>query len=226
MSNLKLLTSVCSEIEPILDQVVLVGGCATELLITDPAAPEVRYTADVDMLIEVISLNEYYQIGKTLKNMGFKESQELVCRWKKDDLILDLMPTNEKVLGFSNIWYQEALMNCETKQIDSMIIRHASAPYFLATKLEAFITRGNSDFLSSHDLEDIISVIDGREEITTEVLQCNDKLKNYIQKQFSLIIKNDDFIETIPGFLPPDLANQSRVKILTERINSLAHLKL
>jgi len=58
MSNLQLLTTMCHEIEAILDQTVLVGGCATELLLTDKAAPEVRFTIDVDMLIEVMSLVE------------------------------------------------------------------------------------------------------------------------------------------------------------------------
>ena len=62
MSNLKLLVRVCHEIEPVLDQMVLVGGCATELLLTDSGASEVRYTTDVDMLIEVITLAEYYHL--------------------------------------------------------------------------------------------------------------------------------------------------------------------
>ena len=65
MSNLLLLTMVCHEIETILEQTVLVGGCATELLLTDKGAPEVRYTTDVDMLIEVVSLVES-AFGKNL----------------------------------------------------------------------------------------------------------------------------------------------------------------
>ena len=37
-----------------------------------------------------------------------------------------------------------------------------TAPYFMATKIEAFYGRGGDDFLGSHDMEDIITVIDGR----------------------------------------------------------------
>jgi hypothetical protein len=32
-----------------------------------------------------------------------------------------------------------------------------TAPYFLATKIEAFYGRGKKDFLASHDMEDIIN---------------------------------------------------------------------
>ena len=118
MSNLKLLMMVCHEIEPILDQTVLVGGCATELLLTDKGAPEVRYTTDVDMLIEVISLPEYYKTGNILKELGFRESHDVICRWEKNGLILDLMPTDEKVLGFSNPWYMDAIkLNIQSQLI-------------------------------------------------------------------------------------------------------------
>ena len=48
-------------------------------------------------------------------------------------------------------------------------IRIVTAPYFLATKLEAFKGRGKGDFLGSHDLEDFVSVVDGREALLLEI---------------------------------------------------------
>jgi hypothetical protein len=48
------------------------------------------------------------------------------------------------------------------------VIRSITAPYFLATKLEAFQSRGKGDVFASHDLEDVIAVIDGRPAITEE----------------------------------------------------------
>jgi len=47
------------------------------------------------------------------------------------------------------------------------------APYFLATKLEAFDGRGKGDYLSSHDIEDIVAVLDGRPEILDELLKAS-----------------------------------------------------
>ena len=40
---------------PVADEMVFLGGCATGLLITDPAAPSVRVTMDVDVITEVAS---------------------------------------------------------------------------------------------------------------------------------------------------------------------------
>lgn len=77
--------------------------------------------------------------------------------------MLDVMPLDEKVLGFTNIWYRPAINTVEEHEIlPGMTIKVISAPYFCATKLEAFKGRGAGDYLASHDLEDIITVIDGR----------------------------------------------------------------
>lgn len=46
-----------------------------------------------------------------------------------------------------------------------LITDKAAAPYFCATKLEAFGGRGKNDYLASHDLEDLITVVDGRPEL-------------------------------------------------------------
>jgi hypothetical protein len=222
MSNLQLLTMVCHEVEPILNQTVLVGGCATELLLTDKAAPEVRYTTDVDMLIEVVSLVEYYQACDLLKSLGFCENHEVICRWEKNELILDFMPTDEKILGFGNPWYKDAIKYKTSTVLDDMIVYHISAPYFIATKLEAFATRGNNDYWSSHDLEDIISVIDGRSELQTEIYDTTPELRKFIQDKFTQLINDGQFIEALPGYLSPDPASQKRLKPLKEKLVKLA----
>jgi len=172
MRNQELLIAVCKEIKPLLNQLVLVGGCATELLITDKAAPSPRPTQDVDMIIDVISLSQYHDTEEELRKLGFTQTmddQGLICRWIKNDLILDLIPTNEKVLGFTNRWYTYAMQHSQESNIDNILIHHISAPIFVATKLDAFDSRGHGDFFASHDLEDLISVIDGRDEIMEEI---------------------------------------------------------
>ena len=57
-------------------------------------------------------------------------------------------------------------------------IRVITAPHFLATKLEAF-RGGGGDFLASHDLEDLVFVIDGRSEIVEEVRAETPLLREY-----------------------------------------------
>ena len=51
--NLELLASIARLLRPLLDELVFVGGYTTALLITDPAAAEVRPTYDVDAIAEI-----------------------------------------------------------------------------------------------------------------------------------------------------------------------------
>jgi len=168
MRNKELLLAECSEIKPILDKLVLVGGCATELLITDTAAPATHPTVDVDMVVKVASLVEYYNLEEQLRVLGFTQTQDdqgVICRWKKNDLLLDLMPTDEKILGFTNRWYSLAVEYAENKNINDLKLSYIPASIFIATKIEAFDSRGENDYMLSHDLEDAITVIDGRKNI-------------------------------------------------------------
>ena len=73
--NLVLLTRAVTQLGPLVDRVVFLGGCATALLLTDPAAPEVRPTQDVDVITEVGSLTDYYRLAEGLREAGFVEDQ-------------------------------------------------------------------------------------------------------------------------------------------------------
>ncbi len=73
--NIETLTMAVSKLGPVADEMVFLGGCATGLLITDPAAPSVRVTTDVDVITEVASLRDYYQLAKRLRQRGFVEDQ-------------------------------------------------------------------------------------------------------------------------------------------------------
>jgi predicted nucleotidyltransferase len=73
------------------------------------------------------------------------------------------MPLDQKILGFSNRWYRAAMESSVTVRLwDDLEIRIVRGPFFIATKLGAFQGRGKGDFFGSHDLEDLISVVDGR----------------------------------------------------------------
>lgn len=96
-----------------------------------------------------------------------------------------------------------------------------TAPYFLATKMEAFLTRGNSDYYGSHDLEDMIAVIDGRPEILDEIYNENDDLKKYLAEKFGFLNQDSAFMEAIPCHLPPDQASQDRASIITKRLRQI-----
>ena len=103
--NIEILEMTVKQLGGLADEMVFLGGCATGLLITDKAAPPIRVTRDVDTIVQAGSLAEYQKLSEKLRKQGFKEDtsdEAPLCRWVGDNVILDVMPTDEKVLGFSN----------------------------------------------------------------------------------------------------------------------------
>jgi hypothetical protein len=132
------------------------------------------------------------------------------------------MPTAEEVLGFANRWYIPALAAAQWMQLAELEIRVITPVYFVATKLEAFRARGHGDVSGSHDLEDVVTVIDGRPEIIDEVSSAPEDVRDYIATAFQELMANRAFADALPGFLLPDSATQARLPLLRERLTALA----
>lgn len=225
--NLEILEAAVRNLEELVDRLVFLGGCATGLLLTDTAAPSIRYTLDVDVITEVANIAEYYGLAEALREKGFREDSSEgapICRWKSENIILDVMPTNPELLGFGSVWYQEALENaCSLTLPSGNRIRMITAPYFLACKLAAFDGRGNDDYLMSHDMEDIIAVLDGRPEVLQEIgMRTPEDLGGYLAGRFQGLLEDSRFREALPGHLPGDEASQARVSLILERMAAIA----
>ncbi len=196
------------------------------LLVTDPAALGLRSTVDIDAIVEVTTTSEWIIINEKLREMGFKEdsSSPVICRWNKGKYIFDLIPSKPEILGFSNLWYEPSCRNSITINLGGMDLRIISAPYFIATKIEAFQGRGNNDYMSSTDLEDIITVVDGRPEILAEIETVEDNLKVYLASELKTLLDTNEFLEAIPGFLNPDPGSQARRPLLEDRLAQIGKL--
>jgi hypothetical protein len=224
-ANLRMLEFVAIKLGDVIKDVVFLGGCTTGLFISDPAVPDVRYTLDVDCIVDVISISQYYQLEKKLAQQGFKKSlsEDVICRWFYDEIILDVMPTDEKILGFGNRWYKQAIVSSNTYSLtDKLKIRVVTAPYFLATKFEAFRTRGKMDFYASHDFEDIVTVLDGRVEIVDEIKNSVTNLQEYLVNSLQEVIDNPSFKGAIPGhFIQYGRAANDRSELFEQKLISI-----
>ena len=212
----------------LLEEMVFVGGAVAGLLITDPAQPAIRPTEDVDMIVQVLAHSNYYQLEKRLRERGFTQDLQAeapICRWKIQRITVDIMPTLEDILGFSNRWYRYAIETAEHINLPAgAIIRCISAPLFLATKLEAFAGRGNDDYLFSHDLGDLLALIDGRETLIDECAQTKNELQMYLHEKFQALLATPAFMQALPGHLPGDAASQERLPDLKEKLMQLSRL--
>jgi hypothetical protein len=148
-----------------------------------------------------------------------------ICRWRFGEVKVDLMPTDERVLGFANRWYPLAIASASLVSLPSgKQIRLISAPAFLATKFEAFATRGKGDLMSSHDFEDIINVLDGRADVEAEVAAADSGLTDYLANRFREIARHPDFDNTLPGLVTYDELYEDRIRRVRGRINSITSL--
>jgi predicted nucleotidyltransferase len=225
--NIELLARVARALGDLRERVTLVGGCATALLITDPAAAPVRATQDVDAIVAAVSLAEYQRMGDALRERGFAqtiEGAEPPYRWTYAGLKLDLMPVDPGILGFSNRWYGEVLRGATTMAIgDGVAVRVTDAPGFVATKLEAFLDRGGGDYLSSHDLEDVLSVVDGRAELVAEVGKAPAALRGFVAQTFARLLADDGFADALPA-LVVDGSPATRTPMVLDRLRAIAAL--
>ena len=209
--NILQLEAVAAALGELLPQVTFVGGSTTVLLVDEAAHHGIRQTDDVDVIVDVATLVEYQRFSKKMRDLGFREDVNgPICRWLFDaetgTVKLDVMPIDEKILGFSNRWYKEAIKKALTMTLpDGLDIKVISPAYFLATKFEAFAGRGNGDYFS-HDLEDIVFVMDNRDRFIVELMDCPLELKAYFSTQAASLLC-DEFLNILPGLLDnPDSA--------------------
>ncbi|MEJ1296577.1 MAG: hypothetical protein RPU34_00830 [Candidatus Sedimenticola sp. (ex Thyasira tokunagai)] len=224
--NLEILELAVKQLGALTDQMVFLGGCATGLLITDDAAPPIRVTRDVDTIVHVASLAQYHQLAEKLRDCGFVEdtSEDApICRWVSDPVILDVMPTDSSILGFGNRWYVPAIEHAISVSLPSgQLLQMVSSPYFLITKLEAFDGRGEGDYVMSHDIEDIVAVLDGRPELIEEVQNTEVALIQVLAERFMGLLEDNRFMDSVPGHMPTDIASQSRIPLILERMEAIA----
>lgn len=224
--NVESVERVAAALDDLRDKLVLVGGCAASLLIDAPTAPPPRVTYDVDLISVVPALRDYHALEKAFAQRGFRHDTSPgapICRWRVGAIAVDLMPTDEAILGFSNRWYAEAAASAVRLALPSGTqINLISAPVFLATKFEAFLSRGKADLLSSHDLEDIINVVEGRLSIMAEIGAIKASLREYLALQFANLIASPEYENTLPGLVAHDDLHEQRLSAVAARIAEIA----
>ena len=222
--NLANIEHIAQALGDLRNSVVLVGGAVVGILITDTNRPAARPTLDVDLVTKVSDLAEYYQICEVLRKAGFKENNEVICRWTKDEVLVDLMPTDPAILGFSNRWHELAMQTSIPMTLPSgLMLRHISAPLFIASKLESFYDRGNGNY-AHHDIEDIINLVDGKSDLNTELAIAPREVQLFIREEVEDLLLDPDFVAQIPWHLNPIATEQDRSAIIIERLRALAGL--
>lgn len=147
-----------------------------------------------------------------------------ICRWIFRGIKVDIMPTDEEVLGFSNKWYSAGFQNKVTKELPDGTPSFVLAPqYYLATKFEAHKSRGGSDLRQSHDFEDIIYIIDNSSEIVDIIKESKPDVKEYLKLEAKRLIENSGINEGVECALPYG-SDSDRVELILDRLLEISEL--
>jgi len=205
-NNIEMLQSVCESLEELVEEVVFVGGSVASTYVDLAIAEEIRPTIDVDCVIEVTNLFDYNEIEKRLRKKGFKNDTREdapVCRYISPlGVTVDVMPNDESLLGFSNSWYYSGIKNkVEYTLPNGKDIYTFDLGHFLASKVEAFHGRGSDDPRFSHDLEDVVLVLDGTEDVLDKLNSADSEVLKFLKQTAKDFLKNFDIQEAIIGHL-------------------------
>jgi hypothetical protein len=226
--NPAVLASIARELKALGLKHAFVGGSITALLLDNTSLSPVRATDDVDVIVEVLTTQRYSDVEAALRSAGFdhdtREAAPL-CRWIWRGLTVDIMPVDGAFLGLNTAWFPEALASATIRVFGEARLPIISPVAFLATKLAAFADRGDGDFYASHDLEDLITVIDGRSAIVDEVGSAPASLRKYVIETLRAMNDSPEFREALPGHLPSDAASQQRLRSLRQKIAAIGAIR-
>ena len=227
MRNIDKVQIVAQALGEIKEQVVFVGGSITELYADNPELSDIRPTIDVDCVLDlhIVTYLDYSKLEEQLRKLGFQNDTSEnapICRKTYYGITVDFMPVNPDILGFSNIWYKDGVIN-KTNIIlpDGTTIYVMPVEYYLATKFDAMHSRGGADIRGSSDWEDIVYILDNCGELLQNIRQCNNaKLIDYLKKQFSNLLNNNNIKEIIHSALPynSEEENVNTILILMKKI--------
>lgn len=215
---------VARRLEPLNVPFAFVGGAVMCLLVDHPEVTQFRRTKDVDVIVAVVTYAQFARLEERLRENGFSHDSSEgapICRWIIDGCKVDIMPAEPANLGMNTCWFPEALQLAVLKDLGDGCSAHVVAPtMFLATKLEAFKDRGKGDFFGSHDLEDIVTLVDGCADIVADVNRSANNVRVFISRGFGDLLRHPDFRDAVLGHQPEKL----RVPLVMERFAAIAAL--
>lgn len=222
--NLERLRIIADGLGDLCHHVVFVGGSVAELYADDPAATEIRPTIDVDCIVEISSYGSFHNFEQLLRAHDFVNDIEsgIICRWRYHGEIVDIMPTNHDILGFTNPWYHLGFCHKEPVILQNNTIIYLLPPlYYIATKIEAIKGRGGEDLRFSHDFEDLVYVLNNRSDIAKLFHTEKDHtLTSYLALWADEMLRRNNIREEIECMLP--YGDIERVDIIMDILNQFA----
>lgn len=229
---LTLVAEVARALGDLRERVVFIGGAVAPLLQQEPPFSGPRPTDDVDGIAVTASYADFDQLREVLRERGFRETADAghAHRWTAPDgrrTRFDLVPVGGHFGASGNPWDEAAVRTAVEAEIEpGLVVRHTSAPGFLALKLAAFRDRGSDDPFGSHDLEDVLALLASRPAITEEVAAAPPDIRSFVAEWAGRLMSSEE----VDDLLAAHLGNVARAQVAAvilaarDRLRSLASL--
>ena len=219
--NIKVVEKVAISLEELNKDVIYVGGAVVSLYITDEGAEQPRPTKDIDISVQI---STYAQMDELREKLALKKiypapTEKVMYRYSHEGILIDFIPFEESPLGPTNSWLKPGFEKAYPVNIGELEIKILPVSLFLATKWEAFKSRG-SDPRTSHDFEDIIYIIDNNKEVVEDVRNANNDVQDFLKEMSNEILNHPSRNEIIECHINPFTVDERR-EIVIEKLNEL-----
>jgi predicted nucleotidyltransferase len=197
-------------------RVVYVGGMTTGLYLDPVTAASVRTTVDVDCVVPVDSVSSHAHLEERLRGLGLQHGTEPgdpICRWRYEDLVLDILPKDPSVLGFSNPFHATGYDAARPVRLpDGTEVWIMDPLHALAAKTLAFRDRGAQDPYESRDLEDIVTLLDGCAELPALLASATGHLLQAVAEFAESLLADGRCDDLLLGHVPrgSDVSERAR----------------
>lgn len=220
--NIKVIEKVAEALGELNDQVIYVGGAIVSFYITDTGADQPRPTKDIDISVQISTYAEMDQLREKLATKGIfpATDQNVMYRYEYEDVLIDFIPYESTALGPTNSWLKPGFPKAYPVQAGAQTIRILPVGYFLATKFEAFQSRGKNDPFVSHDFEDIIFVLDNNIEVVELIKNEDETLIAFMKEMAKYILEHPSRNDIILGHINPFTAAE-RTSMVIEKLEQI-----
>ena len=224
-NNNERLQTIAEGMKDLNERLVYVGGALAGSYATDPAALEPRPTTDVDCVVNSANYAEHAAFEEQLRKQHFQNDTEskppVICRWVYNGELVDVMSFEEKTLSFGNQWYRPGFEHREQYKLPSgKMIYRLPAPYYIATKIDALLSRGGNDWRGAKDFEDIIYVLNYCTDFMAHFRTAETDVQQYLSEQFAQMLRRSNFNEEIECAISAD--DVERTDMLIQIMNNIA----
>lgn len=222
--NLNVVEKVDTALGELNKEVVYVGGAVVSLYSTDEGAEHARPTKDIDISVQISSYSQMEALREQLaaKKIYPAIGEKLLYRYAYEGILIDFIPFEEISLGPTNSWLKPGFNEAYFTKVGNIEIKILPVSLFLATKWEAFKSRG-SDQRMSHDFEDIAYVVDNNLQVVDDVAKASTGVRGFLKEMCAEILNHSARNEIIECHINP-FTREVRRKIIISKLEKILEL--